>query len=129
MRALSRWRCKVGEPLEEVAGVAGRAGCHPGSTQDRGSSARRLSFAIHMHDRMMSCLARKSTRSRSLDSDNTSQRTSSHIYLSQHCSVWVKMATASAVKKKLVVCGGNGFLGNRICKAAVAREWDVTSIR
>ena len=40
-----------------------------------------------------------------------------------------KMATASAVKKKLVVCGGNGFLGNRICKAAVAREWDVTSIR
>ncbi|RMZ15875.1 hypothetical protein D0862_01493 [Hortaea werneckii] len=38
------------------------------------------------------------------------------------------MATASAVKKKLVVCGGNGFLGNRICKAAVAREWDVTSI-
>merc|ERR1712070_1315802 len=40
----------------------------------------------------------------------------------------VKMATASAVKKKLVVCGGNGFLGNRICKAAVAREWDVTSI-
>ncbi|KAG4429941.1 hypothetical protein IFR05_014581 [Cadophora sp. M221] len=31
--------------------------------------------------------------------------------------------------KKLVVCGGNGFLGSRICKSAVARGWDVTSIR
>lgn len=31
--------------------------------------------------------------------------------------------------KKLVVCGGNGFLGSRICKLAVARGWDVTSIR
>ncbi|KAK3322157.1 NAD dependent epimerase/dehydratase [Apodospora peruviana] len=30
--------------------------------------------------------------------------------------------------KKLVVCGGNGFLGSRICKAAVSRGWDVTSI-
>ncbi|KUI60746.1 hypothetical protein VP1G_07965 [Cytospora mali] len=30
--------------------------------------------------------------------------------------------------KKLVVCGGNGFLGSRICKFAVARGWDVTSI-
>ncbi|KAL2064652.1 hypothetical protein VTL71DRAFT_3790 [Oculimacula yallundae] len=30
--------------------------------------------------------------------------------------------------KKLVVCGGNGFLGSRICKSAVARGWDVTSI-
>lgn len=30
--------------------------------------------------------------------------------------------------KKLVVCGGNGFLGSRICKAAVARGWDVTSV-
>merc|ERR1712225_209241 len=29
---------------------------------------------------------------------------------------------------KLVVCGGNGFLGSRICKSAVARGWDVTSI-
>jgi len=55
------------------------------------------------------------------------------------------MASA-AVKKKIVVCGGNGFLGmrsssytdknnahtfvgSRICKAAVARDWDVTSIR
>ena len=37
----------------------------------------------------------------------------------------LKMATA----KKLVVCGGNGFLGSRICKSAVARGWDVTSIR
>jgi nucleoside-diphosphate-sugar epimerase len=36
-----------------------------------------------------------------------------------------KMATA----KKIVVCGGNGFLGSRICKSAVARGWDVTSIR
>lgn len=39
------------------------------------------------------------------------------------------MSAASAAKKKLVVCGGNGFLGSRICKAAVARDWDVTSIR
>ncbi|RSL65612.1 hypothetical protein CEP54_004090 [Fusarium duplospermum] len=30
--------------------------------------------------------------------------------------------------KKLVVCGGTGFLGSRICKYAVARGWDVTSI-
>ncbi|XDG00852.1 hypothetical protein ABKA04_000467 [Annulohypoxylon sp. FPYF3050] len=30
--------------------------------------------------------------------------------------------------KKLVVCGGSGFLGSRICKYAVARGWDVTSI-
>lgn len=37
------------------------------------------------------------------------------------------MAT-SAVKKKLVVCGGNGFLGSRICKAATARGWEVNSI-
>ncbi|KAI9710782.1 MAG: hypothetical protein M1828_002124 [Chrysothrix sp. TS-e1954] len=35
---------------------------------------------------------------------------------------------ASAVKRKLVVCGGNGFLGTRICKAACQRGWDVTSI-
>ncbi|KAI9891738.1 MAG: hypothetical protein M1814_002488 [Vezdaea aestivalis] len=35
---------------------------------------------------------------------------------------------ASAVKKKLVVCGGNGFLGSRICKYGVGRGWDVTSI-
>ncbi|KAG9243492.1 hypothetical protein BJ878DRAFT_568382 [Calycina marina] len=36
------------------------------------------------------------------------------------------MSTARA--KKLVVCGGNGFLGSRICRSAVARGWDVTSI-
>lgn len=32
------------------------------------------------------------------------------------------------VKKSIVVAGGNGFLGSRICKSAVARGWDVTSI-
>jgi hypothetical protein len=36
---------------------------------------------------------------------------------------------ASTVKKKIVVAGGNGFLGSRICKSAVARGWDVTSVR
>ncbi|KAI0013702.1 NAD(P)-binding protein [Xylariaceae sp. FL0662B] len=30
--------------------------------------------------------------------------------------------------KRLVVCGGNGFLGSRICKYAVSRGWDVTSV-
>ncbi|KAF2634509.1 NAD(P)-binding protein [Massarina eburnea CBS 473.64] len=35
---------------------------------------------------------------------------------------------ASAAKKKLVVCGGNGFLGSRICRAAAQRGWSVTSI-
>ncbi|KAI1105888.1 NAD(P)-binding protein [Jackrogersella minutella] len=30
--------------------------------------------------------------------------------------------------KKLIVCGGNGFLGTRICKYAVGRGWDVTSL-
>ncbi|KIX96943.1 uncharacterized protein Z520_07057 [Fonsecaea multimorphosa CBS 102226] len=35
---------------------------------------------------------------------------------------------AQAGKKKLVVAGGNGFLGSRICKSAVGRGWDVTSI-
>ncbi|RKF65046.1 Uncharacterized protein GcC1_126007 [Golovinomyces cichoracearum] len=34
----------------------------------------------------------------------------------------------SATPLKLVVCGGNGFLGSRICKYAVARGWDVTSL-
>ncbi|KAK5129562.1 hypothetical protein LTR08_003148 [Meristemomyces frigidus] len=38
------------------------------------------------------------------------------------------MSATSAARKKLVVCGGNGFLGSRICQAAVARDWDVTSI-
>ncbi|KAI8931323.1 hypothetical protein NX059_011664 [Plenodomus lindquistii] len=37
-------------------------------------------------------------------------------------------ATAAVAKKKLVVCGGNGFLGSRICKAAAHRGWSVTSI-
>ncbi|KAI4609936.1 hypothetical protein J4E83_008500 [Alternaria metachromatica] len=36
--------------------------------------------------------------------------------------------TAQAAKKKLVVCGGNGFLGSRICRAAAHRGWSVTSI-
>ena len=31
--------------------------------------------------------------------------------------------------KRIIVCGGNGFLGSRICKYAVARGWQVTSIR
>ncbi|CAN8096284.1 unnamed protein product [Discula destructiva] len=35
---------------------------------------------------------------------------------------------SKSTAKKLVVCGGNGFLGSRICKYAVARGWDVTSI-
>ncbi|KAL4978679.1 hypothetical protein BDW66DRAFT_10619 [Aspergillus desertorum] len=30
--------------------------------------------------------------------------------------------------RKLVVAGGNGFLGSRICKSAVARGWSVTSL-
>ncbi|CAJ2509912.1 Uu.00g058120.m01.CDS01 [Anthostomella pinea] len=30
--------------------------------------------------------------------------------------------------KRVIVCGGNGFLGSRICKHAIARGWDVTSI-
>ncbi|KAL5598877.1 hypothetical protein BROUX41_003802 [Berkeleyomyces rouxiae] len=30
--------------------------------------------------------------------------------------------------KRIVVCGGNGFVGSRICKFAVARGWDVMSI-
>ncbi|KAI1180203.1 NAD(P)-binding protein [Nemania sp. FL0916] len=33
-----------------------------------------------------------------------------------------------AAAKRLVVCGGNGFLGSRICQNAVLRGWDVTSI-
>lgn len=39
----------------------------------------------------------------------------------------ITMSTPTA--KRIVVCGGNGFLGSRICKAAVTRGWDVTSIR
>jgi nucleoside-diphosphate-sugar epimerase len=34
-----------------------------------------------------------------------------------------------ATVERIVVCGGNGFLGSRICKAAVSRGWDVTSVR
>ncbi|CAK7197625.1 hypothetical protein SEUCBS139899_000273 [Sporothrix eucalyptigena] len=34
----------------------------------------------------------------------------------------------AAAAKKLVVCGGSGFLGSRICKFGVQRGWDVTSI-
>ncbi|KAI1085737.1 NAD(P)-binding protein [Whalleya microplaca] len=30
--------------------------------------------------------------------------------------------------KRLVVCGGNGFLGSRICKYAISRGWEVTSV-
>ncbi|KAE8149018.1 hypothetical protein BDV25DRAFT_8106 [Aspergillus avenaceus] len=30
--------------------------------------------------------------------------------------------------KRLVVAGGNGFLGSRICRSAVARGWSVTSL-
>ncbi|KAI9731594.1 MAG: hypothetical protein M1834_004715 [Cirrosporium novae-zelandiae] len=35
---------------------------------------------------------------------------------------------SNVVKKRIVVCGGNGFLGSRICKFAIARGWDVVSI-
>ncbi|KAI4196347.1 MAG: hypothetical protein LQ350_006598 [Teloschistes chrysophthalmus] len=31
-------------------------------------------------------------------------------------------------KKKIVVCGGNGFLGSRICKSAAARSWHIVSL-
>ncbi|KAJ4304338.1 hypothetical protein N0V88_001951 [Collariella sp. IMI 366227] len=31
--------------------------------------------------------------------------------------------------KRIVVFGGSGFLGSRICRAAAARNWDVTSVR
>ncbi|KKA28692.1 hypothetical protein TD95_003436 [Thielaviopsis punctulata] len=30
--------------------------------------------------------------------------------------------------KRIIVCGGNGFVGSRICKFAVSRGWDVMSI-
>ncbi|KAL2260397.1 hypothetical protein VTK26DRAFT_5603 [Humicola hyalothermophila] len=33
-----------------------------------------------------------------------------------------------AATKRIVVFGGNGFLGSRICRAAVSRNWDVTSV-
>ncbi|KAK0736963.1 hypothetical protein B0T21DRAFT_330676 [Apiosordaria backusii] len=34
----------------------------------------------------------------------------------------------SSATKRLIVFGGNGFLGSRICRSAVARNWDVISI-
>ncbi|KAL1296694.1 hypothetical protein AAFC00_000170 [Neodothiora populina] len=37
-------------------------------------------------------------------------------------------AASSAARKKIVVAGGNGFLGSRICKAATARGWHVVSL-
>ncbi|KAK5100271.1 hypothetical protein LTR70_001741 [Exophiala xenobiotica] len=37
-------------------------------------------------------------------------------------------SSASGAAKKIVVAGGNGFLGTRICKYAVARGWDVVSL-
>ncbi|RYO74127.1 hypothetical protein DL762_010553 [Monosporascus cannonballus] len=33
-----------------------------------------------------------------------------------------------AAAKRIVICGGNGFLGSRMCKSAISRGWDVTSI-
>lgn len=35
---------------------------------------------------------------------------------------------STPTKKKLVVCGGTGFLGSRICRAAVSRNWHVVSV-
>ncbi|KAF1350348.1 NAD(P)-binding protein [Lizonia empirigonia] len=35
---------------------------------------------------------------------------------------------ASTAQKKLVVCGGNGFLGSRICRAAAHGGWSVVSV-
>lgn len=37
-------------------------------------------------------------------------------------------AASASAKKKIVVAGGNGFLGSRICKYAVARGWEVVSL-
>ncbi|KAH8673698.1 hypothetical protein BX600DRAFT_433313 [Xylariales sp. PMI_506] len=34
----------------------------------------------------------------------------------------------AAPAKRIIVCGGNGFVGSRVCKYAVARGWDVMSI-
>ena len=41
----------------------------------------------------------------------------------------VRLQSKDMSKKRIVVAGGNGFLGSRICKSAVARGWDVTSLR
>ncbi|RMZ89504.1 hypothetical protein DV736_g3281, partial [Chaetothyriales sp. CBS 134916] len=37
-------------------------------------------------------------------------------------------ASAGPARKKIVVAGGSGFLGSRICRSAVGRGWNVTSI-
>ncbi|PWW77471.1 NAD(P)-binding protein [Tuber magnatum] len=34
----------------------------------------------------------------------------------------------AAKTPRLVVCGGSGFLGSRICKSAISRGWTVTSV-
>ena len=41
----------------------------------------------------------------------------------------IAVSSSPMSKKRIVVAGGSGFLGSRICKSAVARGWDVTSIR
>lgn len=38
------------------------------------------------------------------------------------------MTSAAARPLRLVVCGGSGFLGTRICKIASSRNWQVLSI-
>ncbi|EFR03275.1 hypothetical protein MGYG_06277 [Nannizzia gypsea CBS 118893] len=38
------------------------------------------------------------------------------------------MATTTTVAKRIVVAGGSGFLGARICQSAVARGWEVVSL-
>lgn len=42
--------------------------------------------------------------------------------------VHIEVSSREMSKKRLVVAGGNGFLGSRICKSAAARGWEVTSI-
>ncbi|KAK4231517.1 isoflavone reductase IRL [Podospora fimiseda] len=36
--------------------------------------------------------------------------------------------SSTKAAKRLIVFGGNGFLGSRICRAAISRNWDVTSV-
>lgn len=55
------------------------------------------------------------------------------ILASTHGYRWAKLhnimsTSTTAVKKKLLVFGGNGFLGSRICKAASTHNWDVVSV-
>ncbi|GBF61318.1 hypothetical protein TMEN_3800 [Trichophyton mentagrophytes] len=38
------------------------------------------------------------------------------------------MTATTAVAKRIVVAGGSGFLGARICQSAVARGWEVVSL-